>query len=364
MNVLCYVQPHRGGGVARHSVEMINGLSRHSGICCTLFGSGPDFRQHPAFLPRFPGMPVCEHPFPGKWIERSWKLLRRPSVARRCRGHDVVYSPAEVLLPRCGIPSIVTVHDVQALEEDLPWSGSTSHQAFRRKWLRWLPKLFAEATRVATVSEFSRQRMVTLLGVDARRILVIGNGVSSAFFRSEALDSPSPEPTIIVIGGLRLKKGAAETLAVAKALQRRGSDLKIDIYGQHDHDWAARASQHANVRLHGWLDDEALARRLQESTALLFLSPYEGFGIPAVEAMAAGTPAVVANAASLPEVVGDAGIVVDQSDAESVAEILVNLSADVMFRTRQVAAGRRHAGQFTWAACADRLAAAIQSVVS
>jgi glycosyltransferase involved in cell wall biosynthesis len=356
------MQPQRGGGVARHAREMVNGLARQRAFGCTLFASGPDLRLRASFLGQFPGLPVQSHPLPGIWAERAWKAVGWPSLKRRCRGFDVIYSPAEVRLPACGIPSIVTIHDVQALETNLPWSKSASHRALREKWLRWLPSLMAEATRIATVSEFSRQRMISLLGADPARIAVVGNGVSAAFFRSDFGDQMPPKPSVIVIGGLRLKKGAEQTLAVATELQRRRSDLLIEIYGQHDSDWACRAARHSNVRLHGYVDDAQLACRLAESTALLFLSPYEGFGIPAIEAMAAGAPAVVSHVDSLREVVGDAGVVVDAAIPAVIADTLERLREDMAFRRQFVEAGRQRAQIYTWEACVSRLADLIKGI--
>jgi glycosyltransferase involved in cell wall biosynthesis len=363
VNVLCYMQPQRGGGVARHALEMVSGLARQPDFQCALFASGPDLRHHASFRGQFPGLPVQSHPLPGIWVERAWKTIGWPTLERRCRGFDVIYSPVEVRLPGCRIPSIVTIHDVQALETDLPWSRSASHLAFRKKWLRWLPCLLDEATRIATVSEFSRQRLIALLNADPNRVTVVGNGVSSVFFRSPDVgDDLPPKPAVIVIGGLRMKKGAEHTLAVAAELQRRRSELVINVYGQHDPDWVPRAAAHPNVRLHGYADDDELARRLGESTALLFLSPYEGFGIPAIEAMASGAPAVVSGCASLPEVVGDAGIIVDAASPTTVADTLERLRADLVFRRRKVAAGRQRAERFTWASCVSRLAALVGEV--
>lgn len=364
MNILCYIQPHRGGGIARHSIEMINGLAGRADAHCTLFASRQEVNRHASFMRTFAGIPLQQHRLPAKWLERSWKMVGWPPLADRCRGFDLIYCPAEVRLPRCGIPSIVTVHDVQALEQDLPWSQTAAHQSFRHKWLRWLPKVMREASRIVTVSEFSRQRMIELLGADPARVVVVGNGVSSAFFRPASAHSRPPLPAIVVIGGLRLKKGAEATLAVARELHRRGSPLTIEVYGLHDREWAARASEHPNLRLHGYLDDTHLAERLSSSTALLFLSPYEGFGIPALEAMAAGTPAVVANAGALPEVVGDAGLVVDADDPQACADLLDQLGSDTDFRDAIVAKGRKRAQLFTWHACVERLAAAMRETVS
>lgn len=362
MNVLCYMQPQRGGGVARHAYEMVHGLLGEQDIRGELLTSGPDLRRNPSFQREFSGMPCQTHPFPGTWLERAWKVCGWPSLRRRCHGFDVVYAPAEVRLPDCGIPSVVTIHDVQALERHLPWSDSAAHRVFRRKWLRWLPKLLEEATMIATVSEFTKRRLVDLVGADPSRIAVVGNGISSAFFREPLAPENAPLPSIVVIGGLRLKKGAADTLRVAEELRRRNSPLTIDVYGQHDPEWADRAASHPNVRLHGYAADDDLAEALARSTALLFLSPYEGFGIPAVEAMAAGTPAVVANAASLPEVVGDAGIVLRADDSALVADTLEKLRLDVVSRSVQVAVGRQRAVRFTWRSCVQRLVEVLRKV--
>jgi len=358
------MQPQRGGGVARHAIEMVNGLLHRPGVDGTLLASGPDMRRHPAFAGHFPGIAVRTHALPGKLLERSWKAIGWPSLTRHCRGFDVIYAPADVRFPTCGIPSVVTIHDVQALEEHLPWSDTSAHRSFRDRWMRWLPAVLREADCIVTVSEFSKRRMVELLDADPARIVVVGNGVSAPFFNVAAPPSGGTHASVVIVGGLRLKKGAAATLRVADELHRRKSPLTIDIYGHHDPDWAARASGHPNVRLHDFACDADLAAALASSTALLFLSPYEGFGIPAVEAMAAGTPAVVANAASLPEVVGDAGIIVDAEDAAGVADALERLRVNLLFRAGRVAAGRQRAAEFTWQSCVQRLLEALQKVVS
>lgn len=362
MKILSYMQLERGGGVARHCVEMVNRLFSRPGISGSIFASGFDLKRNPRFPSDYPGIPWQTHPWPGVWLERSWKLAGWPPLAARCRSFDVIYSPAEVRLPRCGVPSIVTIHDVHPLEEDLPWSRSAAHRQNARRWRAWLPKVFDEASLVVTVSEFSKQRMVSLLGVDPNRIAVIGNGVSPVFFEREQEDPAAATPSVVIVGGLRSKKGAEEVLSVAAELRRRRSPLVIDVCGVSDPEWQSRAASHANIRFHGVVPDAELAAKLRRSTALLFLSPYEGFGIPALEAMAAGTPAVVADSASLPEVAGDAGIVVDRMNSKLAADVLERLSEDLAFRSRLVAAGRVRAAKFTWESCVDRLLVSIRSV--
>lgn len=363
MRVLCYMQPHRGGGVARHAVEMVRGLSQRDDASVALLASSADICRHPQFLEQMPRAPLLTLPLPGKLQERMWKLTGWPTLTSRCKGFDAVYSPAEVRLPSCGVARVVTIHDVQALEETLPWSRAPEHLRFRAKWLRWLPTVVREADRILTVSEFSRQRMIALLGAPADKIAVIGNGVSAAFLAEPREPPVSVQPKVVVIGGLRAKKGAAATLAVAAEIERRGLPFTIDVFGQHEPFWIDAARAHRNVNLHGYAADDHIATALRSSTALLFLSPYEGFGIPAVEAMAAGTPAIVANAASLPEVVGNAGIVVDPLDTPSVVDIVARLADDPVWRTQWIAKGRERALQFTWARCVERLVTVLREVI-
>lgn len=362
--VACYMQPHRGGGVARHAAEIARRLFARPDVSGTVVVSRHEAKKYPQFASRLLGVPIRPHPLPENLMERAWKLTGWPPFPMSLANFDVLYSPVEQRFPRCRIPTLITVHDVQGLEPNLPWSDTPAHRRFRSRWLRWLPAACRETSRILTVSEFSKRRIVELLQVDPARVAVIGNGVSRAFLDAGA-GPPSPFlPVAVVIGGLRTKKGAAATVAVADALARQGSNLIIEVYGQHEPEWMAEAEQRPNVRLFGQVSDEALAARLAEAAALLFLSPYEGFGLPAIEAMAAGTVPVVANAASLPEVVGDAGIVVDPSAADHIAAVLHTLAAAGESRPEKRARGRERASWFTWDGCVDRLIHAMDEVLA
>lgn len=363
MKVICYMQPHRGGGIGRHGIEMVRRLLRYPGISGKIVASRWQVQNNPRFADEMAGLPIETHWFPEMSLERSWKLVSWPQLPCEQTGFDIVYGPAEVRFPRSGIPNMVTVHDAQAFESDLPWSRTLEHRLFRAKWLYWLPKVCREASCVVTVSEYSRQRLSEVLQIDPARICVVGNGVSDVFFRGQQDTTVETDNTIVIIGGLRTKKGAAATLAVAERLRLSGSPLVIEIYGQHDREWASRAGRYSNVRLFGYVSDAVLASKLKKAVALLFLSLYEGFGIPAIEAMAAGTPAVVSNRASLPEIVGQAGIQVNDEAPETVADVLEQLRTDMAMRQALIAKGFARASDFTWDACVDRLVSAMTRIV-
>lgn len=364
VNVICYMQPHRSGGIGRHGIEMARRLLRRPDVGGKLFASYWQVRNNPRFAAEMAGLPIETHWLPEMLMERMWKLASWPPFPGDQKGFDCIYGPAEVRFPKTTIPSIVTVHDAQAFETSLPWSQTWEHRLFGAKWQFWMPKVCREAACIATVSEFSKQRLSEFLQIDPARFAVIGNGISDVFFQQEPEPFESRKNSIVIIGGLRTKKGAAATIAVAEQLRRLGSPLILDIYGQHNSEWVRQAASHPNVVLHPYAADEVVAGRLKSAVALLFLSLYEGFGIPAIEAMAAGTPAVVANAASLPEVVGDAGVVVDYEDPRHVADVLERLRTDAAMHTRLVHKGVARARHYTWDACVDRLVATMSNLRS
>lgn len=365
MNVACFVNPDYGGGIARHTREMVLGLARRPGVSVEILASRTSLRKNADLARAFRELPIRHLPFSNVTLERLWKAAGWPRidgyVSNTC---DVIYAPAHARLPSRRIPTVMTIHDIQAFEPDLPWSNTPEHRTFHRKWQSWLPKAVREATRILTVSEFSKRRIAELAGVDPSKIGVVGNGVSDVFFQARRPPHAPRQPSVVVVGGLRTKKGAADTLAVARILADRRSPLQIDVVGDNEDRWAAESRLLPNVHLHGSLPDEKLADMLSQASSLLFLSPYEGFGIPAVEAMAAGTPAVVANAAALPEIVGDAGIIVNAADHESIAATLKQLVENSAWHSKVVDQGTSYTSRYKWGACVDRLVSQLRYAAS
>jgi glycosyltransferase involved in cell wall biosynthesis len=282
---------------------------------------------------------------------------------------DLAYAPVETYLPVRKCPVAVTIHDIQAFETELPWSQTWAHRWFRWKWSTWIYDTLRDCEVVFTVSEFSKSRMVDLLGADPDDIVVVGNGVDDRFFEiattpRDELDRPCEAPYLFMIGGLREKKGSDALLAVARELERQGSDMQLIVAGPNAEEYEARAQDLGNVHLLGWVADEDVPRLMRGALALLFLSRYEGFGLPAAEAMAAGTAAIVAKRASLPEVVGDAGLVAEPSETEQIVEQVRTLRHDAHYQRRVAKAGRKRAQRFTWDRCVDRLVDTFERVTS
>ncbi len=367
MNIISYIHPIRTylpcTGVGRHINNLLLGLSDRDNVDLQLLFSQQwltdlhrlDSRSPLSLLP-FITFPTTENT-----TERNWKMLGFPRMDRYITDDtDWLYAPMDTYIPVSKCPVAMTLHDIQAFEPNLPWSHSWQHKWFAYKWSRWVPKALTDCRVVFTVSEFSKQRMVDLLGANPKKIEVVGNGVDAAFFEiaklePAMLDRPISAPYIIIVGGLRQKKGADDVLAVALALQQRNCDLQIVVAGDSEANYVLAAREHSNITLLGMVSDLDLPYLLRCASSLLFLSSYEGFGIPALEAMAAGIPAVVANRASLPEIVGNAGIVIEPTETELIVDILIDLHQMPQLRAEYIQRGQKHAVTYTWANCVDRL---------
>jgi len=166
---------------------------------------------------------------------------------------------------------------------------------------------------------------------------------------------PAGQPFVSMVGGLRHRKGGHHYLELAQELSRRESPIQIVIAGPNDADLAEAARAHPNLHLLGMVGDAHLPALLRQSLALVFLSLYEGFGIPPLEAMAAGTPAIVANRASLPEVVGHAGIIVEPSASATIADHCHRLLTDTAHRELLHQKSRSHAAGYRWNKCTDTI---------
>jgi glycosyltransferase involved in cell wall biosynthesis len=304
------------------------------------------------------GMPVRRLPLTRRTAEWMWKALGLPSIDRWCPGTNWLYCPAEAYVPVRQAQLAVTVHDIHAFEENLPWSHSLSHRRFATAWRLMFAKLRRRADLFLTVSDFTKRRLVEVLNIDPQRIVIVGNGVSDIFFQK------SPEtPTdnyALVVGGLWPRKGGDIVLSVAKQLQRRGCDLPIWVTGFNTGRLTAAAQSLPNVRLIGSISDATLASLYRNATVLFFPSRYEGFGIPVAEAFASGAPVICSNSTALPEVAGGAAIQIDAEDVNAAVEALLRIREDRAWRSELIRKGRLRAEDLRWGNCVEKLAVALQ----
>lgn len=367
MKIISYIHPIRTylpcTGAGRFINNLILGLSQQQGVNLELLFSQQWLGKDRKLDRRSPLRDLPNRTFPTmeNRTERSWKLIGYPKMDHYLSDTaDWLFTPMETYIPVTKCPVAITIFDVQAFEPALPWSGTWQHWWFGYKWGQWVRRALRDYRVIFTISEFSKHRMVELLNGNPDKIVVTKVGVEQSFFDIATVDPshlcrPADKPYILIIGGLRYKKGAEYVLATAKELLQRKAKLQIVVAGDSEPRFVEAAKVYPNITLLGMVADEDLPGMLRAASSLLFLSPYEGFGIPAAEAMAAGIPAVVANRASLPEVVGDAGIIVEPEATAEVADILLNLERDSHLREEYIQRGYRQAAQYTWSRSVDRV---------
>jgi glycosyltransferase involved in cell wall biosynthesis len=300
--------------------------------------------------------------------ELAWLPFGLPARARRA-GLDVLHCPGPNVPLRTGaMPLVVTVHDDVAWAHP-EWMSRANVLQHRLVLGRTLPR----AAAVITPSAFARDTVLARLELDPARVHVVPWGVDARF-------SPGPEPTdgpreggfpyLLAVGTLQPRKNLEAALAAFERAVDAGLEHRLVIAGARG--WRdttlverVQGSRHAGrIRLAGFVADHELVALYRGADALLFPSRHEGFGLPALEAMACGTPVVAARAGALPEVVGDAGVLVGPDDHDAWAGALLELVGDADRRAVLGAAGLRRAAGFTWTACADRTVAAYRAAAA
>jgi glycosyltransferase involved in cell wall biosynthesis len=252
-------------------------------------------------------------------------------LRRRARGLDVLHcttfrgptgSPAAVVL---------TVHDLALLR--YPDAFPRWHRHYGSVGLR--PTLRA-ADAIVTVSEFTRAELEELGGVQGERIRVVPNGVDEVFVP----DGPAADGDyVLTVATLEPRKNLARAVDAARLA---GVELR-----------AVGARGWGGVDVEGWVGevtDAELAALYRGARCVLYLSLYEGFGLPVLEAMACGVPAVTSRGTAMEEIAGGAAVLVDPLDPGSIAQGIAEAEAR---RSELVPLGIAHASEFTWSRAAD-----------
>jgi glycosyltransferase involved in cell wall biosynthesis len=290
----------------------------------------------------------------------TWQERLLPRAARE-DGVEVFFSPAYSCPLSLGIPRVTAVHDFSffAYPQDFTWVD-----AFRR---RLLVRLSVRASRVVPVcSDFTRRELARLFPDFAGKARHIPLGADEDLPSSPPRDEARARlgvtgPYVITVGAVLNRRCAPELLRAWAKLTRRWPGLVLDVVGENrTHpplDLEALADElgiRRSVRLSGFVDDAALADRYAAADAAVFLSEYEGFGLPALEAAARGVPLVVSRAPSLGEVFRGAALLVDPRDETEIAATLGRVLGDEDVQARLVQAGRALAARHSWADAARR----------
>lgn len=267
---------------------------------------------------------------------------------------DVYHAPDFIPPFLRRVPAVVTVHDLAFLR--LP--GLLTDQS--RRYYGQIGRAVQSATRIIAVSEATRRDLIELVGAPAGRIDLVYEAADRRYRRSaddEIARARSahglPDEYFLFVGTREPRKNLPRLLAAYARAQAPGRpDLAIvgrrgwladDLADQ------AHALGIANrVHFLGGLPPEQIVPLYSGAVGLVFPSLYEGFGLPAVEAMACGTPVIASTAGSLPEIVGSAGLLVDPFDIDALADAMIRLWREHDLRAELGTRGLARAGLFSW----------------
>jgi glycosyltransferase involved in cell wall biosynthesis len=270
-------------------------------------------------------------------------------------GDALLWSPANTG-PLSITNQVLTVHDLGSLEHP-EW-----YNAKFAAWYRWLlPKLIKRVRRVITISRFSQERLVAVTGAEQSKITVVPGGVDVRFHPRDPSEIalmrakvgiPSPH-YILTLGAMEPRKNLRRLLAAwGLCVSRLPKEVWLVVAGASAPSNVFRPLDMGDIppRVHfaGSVSEENLPALYSGALAFAYVSVYEGFGLPALEAMAAGTVPIVAGNSSLPEVVGDAGLHVNPYEVEQIASAIQRLINDSQLRDTLTQRAAAQSSLFKW----------------
>ncbi|MGB3548381.1 MAG: glycosyltransferase family 1 protein [Saprospiraceae bacterium] len=313
--------------------------------------------------------PVVVHPparHPLLWY--AWFEGALPGALRRC-GAEVLLSPDGYLSLRSPVPTVLVAHDLAYLHypRQVP-------PLVRRYYGYFVPRYLHRADQIITVSDYVKQDILAHYRLAPERISVACNGVKEEFRPLDEAEKTAVRAEFaggreyfFYVGSIHPRKNLPRLLgAYARYRSGGGRPVKLLIGGRFAWQTGEVAAAHAanpyreDIEFLGYVPADQLARLLGAARALTYVSLFEGFGVPLLEAMQAEVPIVTANVTSLPEVAGPAALLVDPTSEEAIAAALLRLDREPGLAEQLVAAGRAQRDKFSWERATDVVEAALE----
>jgi len=310
--------------------------------------------QHKNFSVRLlpPPTPLVRVP-----VFLAYELFRRPV--------DVLHVQYTAP-PFCRIPVVATIHDLafERMPETFTRRGSFQLKLTVRRTAK-------KAARIATVSEYSRQDLLSIYNLPPEKVVVTYNGIESHFTPHPPVPNETEEirgrfgiarDFLLAVGSLQPRKNLVRLIRAYAKLRSEREDFtqQLVIVGRklwltHEiFDEVKRQRWADDVILTGYVADEDLPALYRAARAFVYPSLFEGFGLPPLEAMACGTPVVTSGVSSLPEVTGAAAMLIDPNDDRALANALIEIVNNERLRAELREKGIAQAKKFTWRDAAEK----------
>lgn len=362
-------------GIGQYAYHLGLGLRQRADLEVEFFygnGFSPEVRASP--LPGAGRLRMLARRFvPNAYALRRSLQQRHFGAAMRRKKYDLYHEPNYLALQFDG-PSVITVHDLSWIRYP------ETHPVERvRAMERYFEPGLRQAALLLTDSEFVRNEVVEVFGVDPSMVLPIPLGLDPLFRPRQAAETEALMRKLdLVHGGYFLSVGTLEPRKNLPATVAAYARLPAAVRSRHPlvlagmKGWRTTAVERlleplvesGQARMLGYLKREDLAAVTAGALALVYPSVYEGFGLPPLEAMGCGVVPITSNVSSLPEVVGDAGLLVHPQDTAALADAMRLLVDDPALRAAMSTKAVARAAQFTWARCIAQTAAAYRLAAS
>jgi glycosyltransferase involved in cell wall biosynthesis len=315
--------------------------------------------------------PPARHPF-------LWWIWFEISVTKALKNikPDVFFSPDNFLSLRAKIPTVLTCHDLIPFHypEGIP-------RLARWYYFHYWPKYIRKAAHVLSVSEATRQDVIAMFQLDNQRVTSVYNGIRSGFC-AVSLDQSAcsdrlrqmlaPVTTsgrvtltpayFLAAGSIHPRKNTARLIEAFNQFKfETKSDIKLVLAGRmmldnSELEAVLSASKYrSEIILTGYITESELQWLTRHAAACVYVSLFEGFGLPIVEAMASGVPVITSDTSCMPEIAGNAALLVDPTNVPAIAQAMQQILSDDNLRNTLIQNGLERVRVFDWDAAAEQV---------
>lgn len=285
-----------------------------------------------------------------------WEQFVLPVLLKKYK-IDLIHCPANIMPLFSGCKTIITVHDLSFIRL------KKTHGKLQTWYLNNFTKMSCKkANKIIAVSENTKNDIVNCYGINADKIKVIYNGISNNFKIIEDIELQNvirqkyslPHKYILYVGTLEPRKNVPGLLKAFSLCLDELPGYKLVIAGSKGWDYqnifeaVKKLGLEEKVIFAGYVENDHLPLIYNMARLFVYVSFYEGFGLPLIESMACGTPVVTSNISSLKEVVGEAAIKVNPNSSQEIAEAMRKLLLDAAFYDEYRYRGFKKANEFSW----------------
>jgi glycosyltransferase involved in cell wall biosynthesis len=304
-------------------------------------------------------------------LMKAWNNIAVPFLLRRIQADCYISSDGQAALTT-QVPQLIVIHDINF--EHHPEALSSVYRSYLLTYSR---RFARKASRIATVSHFSASDIHTTYGIPLHNIDVVYNGANEVY---QPLDSSTQDevrasfsnghPYFLFVSSIHPRKNLQRLLpAFDHFIESTRNSFRLIVVGKKTYmteeiERSFGTMKHADhVVWTGRLDATDLARVTASAFASCYVSYYEGFGIPIVEAFRCGTPVITSNVTSMPEVAADAALLIDPWNEHSIFQAMMDLYSNPGLRDELIQKGLRRSKAFSWNTAAEKMWQSIEKIL-